>query len=147
VGNSYILFLVHFLYKCNLGVFEIYNNSLEGELPDELYNLPNLYTLDLGFNLITGTISSLFVQLSELKYLFLENNYMTGTLPDELYNLPDLQVLSLYSNHITGTISSQVGQLSNLNFLYLANNYMTGIIPTELGEVFPLGEFIMHLPT
>jgi hypothetical protein len=59
-------------------------NSLEGKLPDELYNLVDLEELILDSNLFTGTISSKVGQFSKMKYLYLANNYMTGTIPTEV---------------------------------------------------------------
>ena len=65
-------------------------NSLEGKLPDELYNLVNLEELNLYSNFLTGTISSQVGQFSKMKLLYLGNNYMTGTIPTKVGKLLSL---------------------------------------------------------
>jgi hypothetical protein len=56
------------------------NNNLSGTIPTSLASMPNLYTLDLSSNLLSGSIPSL-VSLTSLHELFLSNNLLTGPVP------------------------------------------------------------------
>ena len=67
--------------------------SLEGEIPDSLYNLPNLKELWLHDNIpgFHGSLKTNIGNLTKLTHLTLsDNTLLTGTLPSELGLCEDL---------------------------------------------------------
>ncbi len=68
-------------------------------LPDWLWNLNLLQTLNLSGNLLTS-LSSQIGNLRALRNLVLSRNQLTA-LPQELFSIPGLQTLHLGSNLVT----------------------------------------------
>ena len=64
------------------------NPKLNGNIPEELYNLVNLRYLYLHQNVMTGTLSESFAKMQLLEEIYLGNNEFTGTIP---YNLGSRQ--------------------------------------------------------
>ncbi len=110
-------------------------NGLTGEIPSELGDLANLYTLALWSNGLTGVIPSELGKLANLEILSLSRNGLTGEIPSELGNLANLERLWLYNNGLTGVIPPELGKLANLEILDLTDNGLTGVIPPELGKL------------
>ncbi len=110
-------------------------NNLQGTLPAELGNLPELLDLDLSSNEIAGGLPVELGTLSKLQGLYLAHNVFTGTIPSQLGNLPDLDYLGLNNNKLAGPIPSELGALTSLRHLYLADNRLTGSVPSELGNL------------
>jgi Leucine-rich repeat (LRR) protein len=98
----------------------------------------HVYTIDLKYNNLTGSLPPELGNLTALHELLLYSNQLTGSLPPELGNLTALQVLSLHSNLLTGSIPTELGNLTALQWLNLANNQLAGNIPTELGNLTAL---------
>lgn len=63
------------------------SNPLCGELPDEIFDLKNLETLDMGDTHVGGQLSPRIGELTKLKRLNLPSNQFSGPLPAELANL------------------------------------------------------------
>ncbi|KAK4753115.1 hypothetical protein SAY87_021913 [Trapa incisa] len=53
--------------------------SISGTIPDELWNLTHLFLLDMGRNVLTGTVSPAIANLNQMKYLNLVGNNFTIT--------------------------------------------------------------------
>lgn len=69
------------------GVIEIdlHQNNLAGPIPDSFALFPELVTLFLSSNAITGTFSgTVFASLSQFQKLYLQYNKLTGEIPVEL---------------------------------------------------------------
>ena len=113
-------------------VLDLQRNSLDGDIPPELGNLPSLETLHLGGNALSGAIPPELGSLSRLRLLSVSGNELSGELPPELGNLSNLRLLDLSGNEWTGEIPPELGSLSNLQALYLAGNQLTGCVPDEL---------------
>ena len=120
----------------------LYENNLDGELPQELGNLSTLYTLALSGNRLTGEIPSSIGNLTSLTSLGLSDNQLTGAIPSSIGNLTGLTYMNLSDNELTGAIPSSIGNLSNLVDLYLPNNQLSGEVPSELAGL-PNLEFLM----
>ena len=81
------------------------SNILNGTIPAELGNLPNLARLSLTGNQLVGSIPSSLGGLAEsVRTWLLSSNQLSGSIPAELGNLVNLQILSLRFNQLTGTI-------------------------------------------
>ncbi|MYA65039.1 MAG: hypothetical protein F4139_09875 [Gemmatimonadetes bacterium] len=135
-----------------------YNYHLEGPLPPELFDLSELFSLDLsGASIgglppdigrlarlsylsmngasLTGPIPPEIGQLSELRGLYLRSNYLFGEIPREIGKLTKLQRLDLWWCELTGPIPPEIGELSELRYLRLGRNQLTGGIPPEIGNL------------
>lgn len=140
-------------------------NRLNGTLPEELYALMDLKSIDLFSNLalqgtistqigvltnmdklsfmmtgLTGTLPSEIGHLSDLSILYLASGdhfplTLSGTIPREIYQLTKLQQLMMNSHRFSGTISTEIGLLTNLVTLLLQVNQFSGSVPTEIGRL------------
>ncbi|MCP4218273.1 MAG: hypothetical protein GY765_26795, partial [bacterium] len=112
-------------------VINLENNTLNGTLPAELNNLPQLKTLKLNTNAITGAFPQLG-NLTNLLELNLADCALSGSVPSVLGNLTALQTLSLKNNGLTGEIPAEFGNLTALTSLQLQSNILTGVMPVTL---------------
>ncbi|CAA7027786.1 unnamed protein product [Microthlaspi erraticum] len=119
----------------HLHILSVAYNRLGGALPTSIANMStNLMGLNLGGNLISGSIPHSIGNLLGLQSLLLEENILTGPLPTSLGKLLGLEFLSLYSNKMSGGIPSFIGNLTRLGRLYLSNNSFQGLVPLNLGN-------------
>ena len=119
----------------NLTTLSLDNNSLSGEISDSLGNLSNLTTLNLNNNSLSGEIPNSLGNLPNLTTLNLDNNSLSGEIPNSLGNLSNLTTLSLDNNSLSGEIPNSLGNLPNLTTLNLDNNSLSGEIPNSLGNL------------
>ncbi|XP_019166731.1 PREDICTED: probable LRR receptor-like serine/threonine-protein kinase At1g53430 isoform X1 [Ipomoea nil] len=109
----------------------------EGELPEVIGNLTNLFSLKLYGNKFSGEIPMSYANLKNLIHLDLEGNELEGPIPPFLGNMK-LDFLDLSGNSFDGEIPTQLGSLVNLTFLDLSENSFSGSIPTQLGSLVNL---------
>ncbi|CDP06699.1 unnamed protein product [Coffea canephora] len=81
--------------------------NLTGIIPLELTKLSGLVELWLDGNSFSGTIPE-FSGCPNLKTIHLENNQLTGGLPSSLGGLPNLRELYVQNNELSGTIPSNL---------------------------------------
>ncbi|XP_027180582.1 receptor-like protein 33 isoform X2 [Coffea eugenioides] len=79
-------------------------NSFEGNIPETIGELNELYLLNLSHNAFTGTIPESIGNLTQLESLDLSMNWLSGMIPPELANLTFLSVLNLSFNQLLGSI-------------------------------------------
>ncbi|KAI4345010.1 hypothetical protein L6164_012180 [Bauhinia variegata] len=100
--------VVHFLCENNtsefLGILDISNNELTGQLPDCWSHLKSLEFLDLSNNKLSGNVPISMGSLVEMNVLVLRNNNLTGQLPSSLKNCTKLLLLDMGQNKICGPI-------------------------------------------
>mmetsp|Transcript_32012 Transcript_32012/g.73647 ORF Transcript_32012/g.73647 Transcript_32012/m.73647 type:complete len:123 (-) Transcript_32012:129-497(-) len=87
-------------------------------------------------NGLTGTIPESIFSIKGLKSIDLDTNSLTGTLSRKFGDLVDLQYLALWRNQFSGTIPARMGLLKNLGVLYLEFNDLTGAVPRIICENF-----------
>ncbi|KAJ3292302.1 hypothetical protein HDU76_007180, partial [Blyttiomyces sp. JEL0837] len=140
---------------------DVSKNQHSGQIPDSLSNLPNLKsvdlgynffsgripttafsnsaptlnTLSLGFNALTGSLPLSLLKLDNLKALFLDDNLFSGELPEDICSLLAVTDLRLNNNSFSGNIPSMLGSLRKLTNLRLDMNEFTGVVPEDLGNL------------
>ena len=118
-------------------------NQLSGAISTELGSLSNLETLWLHYNRLNGSIPGELGSLANLESLSLGGNQLSGAIPAELGNLSSLQSMDLGGNQLSGSIPAELGNLSNLEGLRLYSNQLSGPISVELGNLANLQ--VLHL--
>ena len=97
--------------------------------------IPNLRTLWLGDNQLSGQIPPELGSLSKMADMRLSGNRLSGRIPSELGGLSNIVVLWLDQNQLNGEIPSELGDLSSLRWMLLGGNQFSGCIPEGLRYV------------
>nr|GMC75075.1 receptor-like protein 13 isoform X1 [Ipomoea batatas] len=107
--------------NANMMIIGVSNNKLCGEIPNNLSStFPNVFALNLSYNLFEGQLPSSLGKLEQLYFLDLSNNSLTGEIPKELLiSLSLLQVLKLSNNKLEGEIVQEFVHLPSLRYLHL----------------------------
>eukprot|EP00980_Cylindrotheca_fusiformis_P013057 scaffold3267_cov140-Cylindrotheca_fusiformis.AAC.19 len=136
---------------------DLESNNLVGSIPQEIYALNKLQTINLFANSLAGTIPNMKL-MSDLRMIDFQQNLLTGpavpltlpvgltsyrvsgnrlsgTIPPSIDNWKRLRELWAGHNSLSGTIPTEMGNLVNLKSLYLYENNMKGSLPTELGKI------------
>ncbi|XP_010472587.1 PREDICTED: probably inactive leucine-rich repeat receptor-like protein kinase At2g25790 [Camelina sativa] len=128
----------------NLYTLDLSNNMLTGEIYDDIGFFSNLRVLDLGGNVLTGHVPTYLGNLSRLEFLTLASNQLTGGIPAELWKMNNLKWIYLGYNNLSGAIPYQIGGLSSLNHLDLVYNNLSGPIPPSLGDLKKLQYMFLY---
>ncbi|KAF3972603.1 hypothetical protein CMV_003896 [Castanea mollissima] len=135
------------LGECHLqGTFEInvfrlpclqtldlgYNSNLEGSLPKSIGSLKFLEYLNLRSCNFTGAIPTSIGNLTQIIKLDLSENSFSGLLPLSIFDLPNLSVLYLDNNQLVGPLPNHVSGLNLLIDLSLSLNFLNGTLPSWL---------------
>ncbi|EOA15967.1 hypothetical protein CARUB_v10004062mg [Capsella rubella] len=115
----------------NLESLNLFENMLEGPLPESITRSKNLYELKLFNNKLTGTLPSQLGANSPLQYVDLSYNQFSGEIPANLCGEGKLEYLILIDNSFTGEISQSLGKCKSLTRVRLSNNKLSGNIPHE----------------
>ncbi|CAL4987454.1 unnamed protein product [Urochloa decumbens] len=138
----------------NLSHLDLSLNSLSGNLPSK-YGTPQLVSLNLFSNHITGGLSGYICELQNLVELDLNNNLFEGALPRcltirtllfvllrnnsfsgdfplFLRNCEQLEFLDISRNKFSGKLPQWIGDLTRLRFLLVDQNMFSGNIPTSI---------------
>ncbi|PHT40240.1 Retrovirus-related Pol polyprotein from transposon TNT 1-94 [Capsicum baccatum] len=105
-------------------------SQLRGKLPERVFHLSNLESLDLSYSSLTGPIPSNISGLKNLQLLYLSSNYLNGTIPSWIFSLPSLVRLDLSNNSFSGKI--QEFKSNTLEAVVLDQNQLQGTIPKSL---------------
>lgn len=108
-------------------------NFLQGQIPPEIGGLSSLVYLRLGGSYaLTGPLPEELFDLPKLTTLNLRRFNMGGAVPTQLTRLTQLEWLSLASAGLGGPLPAEIAELTNLNYLDLSYNDLVGSIPPEL---------------
>ncbi|XP_057969376.1 receptor-like protein 1 [Malania oleifera] len=127
------------------------SNGISGQLSDlDMLAFRNLEVLNLGDNLLSGSIPPSIRALHSLKALSLVGSKtifsaryrLNGTLPPDLCELNKLQELDLSDNNIEGTLPQCLNNLTNLRLLDLSKNQFTGKLSESLISSLTAMEYI-----
>ncbi|XP_047951822.1 putative leucine-rich repeat receptor-like serine/threonine-protein kinase At2g24130 isoform X1 [Salvia hispanica] len=87
--------------------------------------------LNLNDNALSGLLSPVLANLTQLRNLSLSRNHFFGSIPQEFSSLRHLQELELGSNNLHGLIPHSLSSLSRLTFITLDHNNLSGEIPSS----------------
>ncbi|CAN8268377.1 unnamed protein product [Cochlearia groenlandica] len=118
----------------NLRTLRLDNNLLSGPLPP-FFKLHGLKSLLLSNNTFSGEISDdFFKDTSQLKRVFLDNNRLSGKVPSSLMQLAGLEEIHLQGNQFYGEIPPLTDENKILKSIDLSNNNLEGEIPKSISE-------------
>ncbi|XP_073145757.1 uncharacterized protein [Henckelia pumila] len=131
-----VSFIISTLTNCsNLKAVEASYNFFSGSLPQSMANLSSqLLYLDLGENLIQGTIPSGIQNLIALSRISFLGNFLEGPIPSGIGKLSKALAIELQANGLTNEIPSSLGNLTLLNHVDLSDNNLRGTIPQSLSN-------------
>ncbi|KAL1361291.1 hypothetical protein AAHE18_04G243100 [Arachis hypogaea] len=81
---------------------------------------------------LTGTISPVFANLTNLRELYLDGNNLTGEIPEGLTTLHELEVVNVSNNHLAGNIPKFSPKV---NFIATGNDFL--VLPSNGSDHTP----------
>ncbi|CAN6710993.1 unnamed protein product [Malus baccata var. baccata] len=121
-------------YNASLVHLDLSSNQFEGGIPQSFSKLCNLQEFNLYNNTLSGQLSSLVQILlsacpdqNSLETLDLSRNHLSGSIPN-LTNFSSLKKLVLYDNQLTGTVPESIGHMSTLESIDLGMNALEGVV-------------------
>ncbi|XP_052119273.1 receptor-like protein EIX1 [Arachis duranensis] len=97
------------------------SSDIGGPIPDGIQNLTMLENLDLSYHSFSSHIPDWLYGLRRLKSLNLGGNHLTGTVSNAMGNLTSLVSLDLSYNQFEGAIPSSFRKLCNLRHISFSN--------------------------
>ncbi|KAK9049541.1 hypothetical protein SSX86_031490 [Deinandra increscens subsp. villosa] len=124
----------------SLTSLDLSGTQLQGELTDDIFNLPNLQKLDLSLNIaLTGSLPRVNSSRNiPLRLLDLSQTGITGDIPASISNLGSLEVLNLYDCKLSGILPRFLGNLSHLVTLNIKSANIGGMIPSSVTSLTQL---------
>ncbi|CAK7322692.1 unnamed protein product [Dovyalis caffra] len=119
------------LTQLELESLNLFENRLEGTLPESIAKSPNLYELKLFNNKLTGELPSQLGLNSPLKRLDVSYNGFSGKIPEKLCAKGELEDMILIYNSFSGKIPESLGKCNSLGRVRLKSNRFTGVVPEE----------------
>lgn len=110
-------------------LIHLYDNGLEGHIPDEIGELTGLVELDLSLANFTGGIPNVFWDMPNFYQLSLRNCGLTGEIPSSLSSCPQFGRLTLTGNQLTGTVPPSLAACTDLIHLQISGNNFSGPFP------------------
>ncbi|KAM4115987.1 hypothetical protein ACJW30_02G016000 [Castanea mollissima] len=137
-GLKGTLYNLNFSSFPNLHTLCLLQNELSGFIPREIGKLGKLTILSLSKNKFSGSIPREVGMMRSLTQLDLSSNFFIDPIPSSIGNLSELRQLYLAYNSLSGSIPEELGLLKHLWALQLSNNSLTGPIPTTIGNMTKL---------
>nr|GMD91709.1 protein STRUBBELIG-RECEPTOR FAMILY 8 [Ipomoea batatas] len=108
----------------SLKELDMSSNKIHDLIPYQLP--PNLTSLNLANNNITGSIPYSISLMTSLNYLNFSGNSLAQPIGDMFTNRSELATLDVSFNNFSGDLPPSLGFLSNLSTLRMQNNQLTG---------------------
>jgi len=128
----------------NLTYLYLAGSSLTGAMPDSIFGLTALETLDMSTNNLAGPIPAAIGNLRNLWQIELYKNNLTGELPPELGKLTKLREIDVSRNQLRGGIPAAFAALKGFTVIQLYHNNLSGPIPEEWGDLRSLTSFSIY---
>ncbi|GKV33174.1 hypothetical protein SLEP1_g41709 [Rubroshorea leprosula] len=134
--NYSFLNLGYFIFSsCNIHKFpsflrkaeKLYKLDISKNKISDLFGFGNLEIVDLGSNLLQGSLPILSTTWDSMQQLLISGNNLTGEIPSSYCNFTSLEVLVLANNRLGGKIPECLRNLSALNILDLRMNKFHGM--------------------
>jgi Leucine-rich repeat (LRR) protein len=122
---------------------QLYDNGLEGPLPESICKLSELRTLYLSFNKINGRLPS-FHDCHKLENIWLKANQLEGGIPQTLCDGGNLVEVDLHVNDLSGPLPETISGCRRLSILRMEANQLTGPIPSALYSLRTLKELYLQ---
>ncbi|KAF3946349.1 hypothetical protein CMV_027375 [Castanea mollissima] len=108
----------------SLTSLRLFDCGLKGRFPDNIFHLPNLQLLYVGYNYnLTGSLPT---NLKSLKELYLRGCNFIGSYPTFLPNLTQITFLALSNNNFGGQFPWSFLNFEVLTYLDLSGNNFIG---------------------
>lgn len=120
------------------------NNSITGQIPSNIGDIPQLEFLNLSNNLFFGPLPNGIGNLKGLQKLDLSGNNFSGPIPSSLSGLASVQSLDLSRNSFSGPLPTLLTKLSNLVYLNLSTNKFVKKIPRGFELIMGLKILDLH---
>ncbi|KAK4438741.1 Receptor-like protein kinase HSL1 [Sesamum alatum] len=120
------------LCELPLESLNLYENQLEGLIPESIAGSPNLYELKLFGNRLTGSLPSELGKNSGLQTLDVSDSNLSGQIPEFLCQNGALEELVLLNNAFSGPIPANLAKCQTLRRVRLSSNRLYGEVPAEL---------------
>lgn len=111
----------------------LYDNAITKPIPEAIYTMDSLQSLELSYNQIPGELPKT-MNMPSMESLSLGSNMLHGPLPTS-WNAPKLQLLDLNSNSFTGVLPNSLADVRTLKTLYLSINDLRGEYPDSWGNL------------
>ncbi|GLT25993.1 hypothetical protein SLA2020_010870 [Shorea laevis] len=111
---------------------------LQGNFPNQVFQLPSLQLLDLSYNHDLGGNLPESNQSSTFEYLNLASTNFSGELSHSIGNLKLLKELILYNCQFYGSIPRSLANLTKITHLDFSSNHLRGQIPDFFGKIHKL---------
>lgn len=121
-----------------LDTLDLSINNLVGRIPAAIGNLKKLYKIELYKNSLTGELPPELGKLTELREFDVSHNQLSGVMPPEFTALKNFEVIQLYRNNFSGNIPDSWGELRYLTSISIYENRFSGEFPAEFGRFSPL---------
>ncbi|KAL7246662.1 hypothetical protein ACSBR2_001712 [Camellia fascicularis] len=128
----------------NLTYLYLRDSHLRGPIPESVFELTALKTLDIAINKISGNFSKSISKLQNLNKIELFQNNLMGELPRELANLTLLQEIDISKNQMYGKLPLEIGNLKNLTVFELNENNFSGELPPGFADLHYLKGFSIY---
>ncbi|KAA3472503.1 receptor-like protein 12 [Gossypium australe] len=124
--------------------YSVSNNSLNGEIPEQLCNLSSLSILDFSYNNISGGIPVCLSNFSKsLLVLKVRSNQLDGPIPSGWATGNRLKMIDLSKNKLQEKIPKSLMECKLLEYLDLGNNQIRDAFPSWLGSLPELNILIL----
>ncbi|XP_074269892.1 uncharacterized protein LOC141592903 [Silene latifolia] len=117
------------LTQLQLASLNLYENNLEGTIPESLAESKNLYELKLFSNRLSGELPRKMGENSPLNLIDVSNNNITGSIPPNICAKGELDQLLLIHNQFSGEIPASLSECRSLSRVRLSNNQFSGEVP------------------
>ncbi|KAK9072552.1 hypothetical protein SSX86_008986 [Deinandra increscens subsp. villosa] len=115
----------------------LYDNQLNGNLSEKLWELPMLENFDVSSNFLGGAISE-YIGKSKILRLNLSNNsLLQGVSTDHMLNLSYAEYIDLSSCKLGPQFPKWMQKLKNVTRLDIANTGISDTIPLEFWDTWP----------
>ncbi|RDX62097.1 Receptor-like protein 12, partial [Mucuna pruriens] len=144
------------LASCNLETFpgflrnqsilaslDLSDNHIQGIVPNWIWKLQNLQSLNISHNLLTHLEGPL-QNLSSRLVLNMKKNNLTGHIPDMFSAACALRTLDLHHNKLDGKIPKSLSNCTTLEVLDLGKNEIRDVFPCLLKNISTLRVLVLQ---